>query len=336
MKKDILVSVIVPAYNCEDHIYKCVSSILEQSYRHVEVIVINDGSSDSTGSILSEMKDPRLIVKETLHAGVSQARNTGIDIASGDCIMFVDSDDLVRNDAVSRLLSDLSDEDMLSVCGYERIFIKNGKEKHRFSQFGNIRISGDRDFCEHFRSLSDAGVFLHVWGKLYNADIIRKNRLSFICGYSIGEDVLFNIDYLKHIESFSVFNEPLYIYSSYFRKNSLTGAVNHDRFRTALEVYSGYKCLLEMKEAYDPLNMGSVTGRYFRDCCNHLEQYFFRERMDKARKIIDTGEHDAVLHDGAKMSAGSRLYWSVFRIGSPLVLSYFCGIRKFVKKIVRG
>ena len=106
MKQDILVSVIVPVYNVEEYLGRCVDAILAQSYRNLEIILVDDGAKDSSGRICDEYaeKDPRVRVIHKKNGGLSSARNAGIDIARGDYLEFVDSDDWIEPDAVESLL----------------------------------------------------------------------------------------------------------------------------------------------------------------------------------------------------------------------------------------
>ena len=123
------VSVIVAAYNIEDYIVKCLESIANQTYKNLEVIVVDDGSSDSTGELADEFaeKDNRFIVIHKENGGVSSARNKGIDVASGDFIGFVDGDDTIENDMYEMLVDNAIKYDAdISHCGYK--VIENNKE----------------------------------------------------------------------------------------------------------------------------------------------------------------------------------------------------------------
>ena len=120
-----LVSVIIPAYNIEDYIGRCLDSVLSQTYKNLEIIVIDDGSSDRTGEILDdyEKKNHRMKVIHKENGGVSSARNIGIDRANGDYIGFVDGDDRVNPKLFETLVKLINEENAdIAHCGYQMVF----------------------------------------------------------------------------------------------------------------------------------------------------------------------------------------------------------------------
>ena len=120
-----LVSVIIPAYNIEDYIGRCLDSVLSQTYKNLEILVVDDGSSDCTGEILDdyEKKDQRIRVIHKENGGVSSARNIGIEAATGDYIGFVDGDDLMEPEMYKTLVNLLKEENAdIAHCGYQMVF----------------------------------------------------------------------------------------------------------------------------------------------------------------------------------------------------------------------
>lgn len=118
------ISVIVPVYNCAPYVERCIHSIMAQTHTDLEIICVDDGSTDGSSQLLDKltMEDPRIHVIHQSNAGVSAARNAGIDIATGDLITFVDSDDAIEPDMYEILLPYFSDESVDIVhCGYKRI-----------------------------------------------------------------------------------------------------------------------------------------------------------------------------------------------------------------------
>ena len=138
-----LISIIVPVYNVENYLRKCVDSIINQSYKNLEIILVDDGSTDSSGKICDEysLKDSRIKVIHKKNGGLSDARNAGMEIASGDFWGFVDSDDYIDSDMYSVLLENLlGAEADLSACG--RIFTYDGKEIPEYSENNPVTLSG--------------------------------------------------------------------------------------------------------------------------------------------------------------------------------------------------
>lgn len=207
-----MVSVIVPVYNGENSLHHCIDSILQQSYQDFELVLVDDGSSDRSSLICDEYanKDNRIFVIHKKNAGVSSARNCGIKASNGDYICFVDVDDMIENDYLSTLVnSSLDQQSELVVCGF---FVEeNGLKKDSivFSDEESLRIHRN-----HIFYLSEKHLFSAPWCKLFKSCIIKDNNLFFDEDMSLGEDIVFNFDYLNFCEEIYVINKCLYHYST--------------------------------------------------------------------------------------------------------------------------
>ena len=182
-------SLIIPVYNVENYIEECLNSILNQEYNNFEVIIINDGSTDNTGVICEEFSKKHNFTKvfHQVNAGVSVARNKGIDLASGDYIWFVDGDDLIEKNALVSLDNLLKKYNYdLDVLGFSFNSLTNNKliafEKKEFL----VPVNGDT-FLLHYERLA-------LWTFLYKRTLIVNNNLTFVKGVSVFEDNLFNIE----------------------------------------------------------------------------------------------------------------------------------------------
>lgn len=154
MEKDILVSIIVPVYNVEEYLGRCVDSILGQTYTNLEVILVDDGAKDSSGDICDAYarQDPRVRVIHKENGGLSSARNAGIDIAKGDYLEFVDSDDWIEPDAVESLLSLALEQNVeLVVGGRYDVKAKTGVKKKGLCPVRTEVISGEELVSRIFR-----------------------------------------------------------------------------------------------------------------------------------------------------------------------------------------
>lgn len=221
------VSIILPLYNAEKYIPRCLVSLLSQANVDIEVIAIDDGSTDETHSILSSFqeKDSRLILIHQENQGVSKARNKGIAHAKGEYIAFVDGDDWIHEDMIRRLLeAAVQEKAEVVLCSYIREFLNHSKEKV-FNFKEKEIFEEDRVRVELFRKLiGPVGKELStpdhldslgtVWGKLYQRNIIINNNINFIDLSTIGtnEDSLFNIYYFYHVKRAVFINQPLYHY----------------------------------------------------------------------------------------------------------------------------
>jgi glycosyltransferase EpsH len=214
-----LVSIIVPVYNVEQYLEQCLTSIVEQTYENIEVIIVNDGSNDSSHLIIDQFakKDPRVKFLKQKNSGISTARNSGIQASTGELILFVDSDDWVDNTLVEKLFSYIKKFDLV-VCSYNRAYdyklnprILNIEGKVKSKEFQR-RLVGLLN--EELKDPSQQDSLVTAWGKLYKSKVIKENKLGFISTQEIGtcEDLIFNFQYLENCNEVFILNESLYFY----------------------------------------------------------------------------------------------------------------------------
>lgn len=188
------VSIIIPAYNSEATIARCLESILKQTYKDYECIVINDGSNDNTSKICHQYSasDERVKVVDKDNGGVSSARNAGLDSAIGDWITFIDSDDYIDSCYLEDFARQLCDVDIVFSSSY---IIENGNtievKSNQIDYHGKLEY-GARTLNELYFN----GYTNMPWGKFFKADIIRSNNLYFDSRYQYGEDILFTLSFL--------------------------------------------------------------------------------------------------------------------------------------------
>ncbi len=216
-----LVSIIVPVYNCEQYLNRCIDSILDQSYIGIEVLLLDDGSVDNSGEICDEYakKDKRVRVFHKENTGVSDTRNYGIIEASGEYIQFVDSDDWIEKTMTEDLVNNMKscDSDMV-VCGYVRIT----KYMHRKDKIWDKQgIYSNQDYMKNILNDPTGYYYGVIWNKLYKSSIIKNNHLHFLEKLNLGEDFTFNMQYLRHVKSISTISKRLYIYN-YINTGSLS------------------------------------------------------------------------------------------------------------------
>lgn len=236
-----MVSILVAAYNCEKTILPCLESIAEQSYQDVEVIVVDDGSTDQTGSICKTFSehDPRFRVIHQPNDGLSAARNTGLQAAKGEYITFVDADDLMMPDAVEKLISKTEDGAELVVGSYVEF-----RGRYRNNVVHPNRTWRAEDFVSGFQEID---AFLNFnWGKLYSREIIQRNGLYFDSGLAWGEDHAFNLAYLKNICHVTEISELVYRYRLGGVASSVRYYPNKAQLNLALMKY--YESFFEDRE----------------------------------------------------------------------------------------
>ena len=209
VNKKPLISVIVPVYNTEYFLKKCVISIINQTVNDLQIILIDDGSTDKSGEICDQLAldDKRITVIHQMNWGVSAARNAGLRIASGKYIAFVDSDDILPEDSYANLLRGIK-EDYLAM-GRIQLMSEEG-ELQDSSYFGKNEVSQDEFLKELFleKSLPYLG---YPVDKLYFRNIIEKYCLCFDEKIKLNEDRLFVLTYLTHCKG-AVFSEDIVYY----------------------------------------------------------------------------------------------------------------------------
>ena len=247
-------SIIIPAYNCENHIDHMVQSIQASSFTDWELIIVNDKSTDSTKTVVANLakSDRRItLVNQRQNGGASAARNAGIRKAHGQYIMFLDADDELKPHALATFIKAIEQPQVdLAVSGFTIQAFSGG---HRLSSVNTcLNKLPDQGRDESWRLyilrlLGLDGRLYQVWNKIYRADIIHQHQLTFPVGINFGEDLLFNLNYYAHMTGRIKFiHQPLYIYkqnldSGTFSKSSLIYANRQQNYRTKASLLSWLK-----------------------------------------------------------------------------------------------
>ena len=210
MYKFPIISIIVPVYNAEKHLDKCINSILNQTFRDFELILVNDGSTDNSKVICENYsrKDKRVKVISKKNEGVSIARNKGIDVARGKYIMFADSDDWINRDMMENMFKGIQSVDLV-VCGTNII----SNEKVETSNLVNKLALDKKSTGQCIKYIIDEVQHRCVWNKIYKTQIIKDNNLKFFDDVKCGEDSIFNFMYFEKINSIKVISEAYYNYN---------------------------------------------------------------------------------------------------------------------------
>ena len=214
-----MVSIIVPIYNAEQYLRRCVDSILNQEYTDYELLLVNDGSTDASGDICEEYgdQDPRVIVIQKENTGVSDSRNRALDRARGKYLQFLDSDDWITPDA-TRLFVRAAEEygcDMV-ISDFYRVV------GERLSTKGDIEEEGvltREEFAAHMMENPADFYYGVLWNKLYRRDIVEEHNLRMDTDINWCEDFMFNLEYIRYAKVFYALHAPIYYYVK--RKGSL-------------------------------------------------------------------------------------------------------------------
>lgn len=235
-----LVSIIIPIYNSEKYISRCIESIINQSYKNIEIVCIDDGSSDRSVKIIEDYstKDNRIKVYTQPNSGPSVTRNYGLNVASGEYITFCDSDDYLESNYIHKLVEYIEklDVDIVS-SGYIDI-----------SKYGTIRLndfySGNQILSkQEFIECIFRGVGGTLWGKIFKTEIISKYNLRLNPDIFMCEDMIFVLQYSMQCKSFGVIEENLY---NYYRLNdeSISTKINITYYKNLVEVLKQIEYIL--------------------------------------------------------------------------------------------
>ena len=229
-------SVIIPVYNVENYLHRCINSILVQEYTDLEILLIDNGSTDSSGSICDTYASEysNISVYHIENNGVGSARNFGLAKAQGEFICFVDADDYLVGNLFSDMENQLDSEIDLLVFSYYNSLEKNLSETTRSAKILPIEGKKDRNqFIALFTELFLSDMMYTVWNKIYRREFLEKHRIIFE-HYELGEDVRFNLNVYENVHKVSFSQTCYYVYIS-GRAGSAMGRYNPKRMSYQLE-----------------------------------------------------------------------------------------------------
>ncbi|MBQ8556883.1 MAG: glycosyltransferase family 2 protein [Clostridia bacterium] len=256
MEHQPLISVVIPVWNGAKHIESCLRTVMSQSAADMEIIVVDDGSTDDTWAIISRLaaEDGRIRVIRQENAGVSEARNTALRQCRGRYVRFVDADDALPEGSMEMLVSSMEEQGSdIVFAAYTEVLAGIRSVRNLNGQAETI----DRDaFMRRLERLSNSFYYGVLWNKLFRGDVIRDQALRFDPALSWGEDFCFVMDYLAHCQTYTYITEPVY---DYIRNPQ--GAVIRQFFycfrhpilsmKDRCKVYSAYRRLYQCCGLYD-------------------------------------------------------------------------------------
>lgn len=257
-----LISIIVPIYNREKFLDRCISSIINQTYSNIEVILIDDGSTDNSLQICNSFaaKDSRIKVFSQKNGGVSKARNTGLQVAIGEYILFVDSDDFINLNCVMTYINKLKQNSKLDLIisgmNYYNEMLAYNKSTVLEKEYENLK-SFQNDFYIFLKN----GYFRSPDNKLYKKSIIIQNKITFCENAKFGEDAIFNIEYLYHTSNILVIQDCLYniIEHSGYR---LSNTLNENDFTNLSLLYNHLINYLKSNNCHNENNKKTIYEQY--------------------------------------------------------------------------
>jgi len=308
-----LISVIIPIYNVSEYLERCVNSVQGQSYKNLEIILVDDGSTDGSETICNDLEkhDSRIKVVRQKNLGVASARNAGLDASTGEYISFVDSDDYVHPDFIKYLYSKLIENDCeISICSFV------GTDRWEYSKDINweekVDIYDKRQILNEFYS-DMHGAIIMLWNKLISRKCI--DGIRFDDGY-IHEDEGTTFKFLYNANRIAFCHEVLYFY--YDRRGSITG---NPYSAKRLDILKAYENRIAFYEAHGENALLNRECQYYLSeiLNNYYKVYHFLGKDKVLLKMLkDKYKKIFLSADKTKWSTGRRLLYCVCSV-SPML-----------------
>ncbi len=279
-----LVSIIIPIYNIENYISKCLKSVLNQTYKDIEIILVNDGSTDKSVEIIEKLKNEKCKIYNKENGGLSSARNYGLNQAKGNYIFFLDGDDYLEKDAIENLVFFIKKYDVDIVQG-EATYCY---EKNKVIDKLNIGLIETDKVIEYFR---ENQIKTYVWNKLYKKEILYN--LSFKEGY-VNEDIIFTYEICALQPKIYNINIPIYNYIQ--RSNSIMHQTTLDK---KIRVLKSHDFVIKKCDSNETYKSFALLNKYISciylmvDLKNNKLKYtekdfrYLIDSMNKSKKCID-------------------------------------------------
>ena len=323
------ISVIIPVYNTALYLRRCLDSVIQSTYRHLEIICVNDGSTDESLSILEQYRalDLRVVIVNQINSGVSAARNAGMSRATGEFISFVDSDDWVHPQMFEVLRDSMHEDVCMAVC-----MPKHVDHQEQLEQFESPKKISIPSLREAYKNTT---IRYYVWGRLYRTSMVIGRR--FDTEISLGEDTVFNLMLAGQPGKCTFIEERLYFY--FQRDTSAVHAANWEKYSRMVEQY----IQLAKKENAVPRELiyeDAIKKAFF-----YRYTYMFTDDYPKAAKAAKASVREALsevkkqrLMSNKKIIAYTLMndfpfLYRIYRIaGDPTLLDW----EKEQKKVLRS
>lgn len=328
---DPLVSIVVPIYKVQNYIKKCVDTIINQTYENLEIILVDDGSPDTSGQIAdryAEM-DSRVKVIHKENGGLSDARNAGLEVSKGDYICFIDSDDYIELNLIEKTLEIAlaHDSDVVVFSLYNEVVDKN--EEILLKDSVNINSNDSNSLIS---------VIGYAWNKLYRTSYLKLHNFKFQKGLSLVEDIVFNEKVLTNTKKINYLNIPLYHYLNRSRptlvKQYYTNSFELHKLGFNARKNVIYNLLGSNIKTQQLMAMSYINGIRF--CCSNMFFYInnlqVKEKYNNIKEMLNdelTLEHIQYFKPKNNLD---KLVKIAIVLNSPAILFFMYKLRSFKKK----
>ncbi len=275
-----MISIVVPVYKSERTLHRCVDSLLRQTFRDIEVLLVVDGSPDRSSEICEEyaQADKRVRVLYRHNEGVSQARNRGVENARGEDILFVDSDDYIEANTCARMLAMREETGAdLVIAGFHHWYLGRDVRKRPREE----RLYTKEEFRGVFLDLYEDGFLNMPWNKLYRRELIRE---GFPHDLNLGEDLLFNLSYIRECGKIYVTQELFCNYIQEEKKDTLSTRRRPDKLEIAARLCERTKAFYR-EMAGEDADVSRIHGKFVREFLDEVEGLAFDESLSKMERL---------------------------------------------------
>lgn len=335
-----IISVIIPIYNGESTLEKCVYSILNSKYSNLEIILVNDGSTDKSRELCDNLtkKDFRISVYHLKNGGVSHARNIGISHAKGEYYTFIDCDDYVTENYFLDLYNNIKcNKSDLAVGSIANVY--GSKTTYVYAEECVVDLSvNSKESRRHFLELNQSYLLYGPVNKLYIADYIKNNNIRFPEDMSYGEDLMFNLEYMHYCNLISYSKEPIYYYD-HSNELSLSQKYRVDLFETGLKINQALMYFFKKIDFWGVDESKYIYRRIFDDAYNTIFTLWnpkyslpLRKKLQRIDTILNNKEV-CKSYSIADTTDYSRLYVSLMIKKHSLAIILLMEIRKVLNCI---
>lgn len=274
-----MLSVVVPVYNVEEYIYECIESILNQDIDGVEIIVINDGSTDNSLKIVKSFNDERIRIIDKENGGLSSARNVGLKEAVGEYVIFIDSDDYLKDKSVLAEMYNLAKKNNSDIVAgnFYKKFSESKVEliKFPFDEYNNKTISGKEFLLKYLKEKCYSAI---VCKNMFKLEFLKKEKLCFIEGI-YHEDELFTPLAFKNAEKVTIYNNDFYVYRQ--RAGSIMSSASMNKRVEDIFYISGV-----LLNEFQNIEEGELRALFFQYIAEMILNYSYKNRLKYIPKTI--------------------------------------------------
>lgn len=334
-----LISVIIPLFNNEKYISRCLESIINQTYKKLEIIIVDDGSTDNSSVICSEYekKDDRIKVIHKENGGVSSARNMGLEIAKGDFISFVDSDDWLEIDMYESMLTKLKEEQVDIVrCGFSIDTLEESiGQEFVFSENKKIELKTDR--CQVLELYANVKTHADICFLLIKKEFLDK-ILPFNTRIILGEDLIFAIELMCVIDSIYYYNRNLYHY--YANVNSATRSISNvdNKLKSLINLYPEIVAILEKYNVNDVKLNKTFAKLCFNKIYGLLKTAMYTDKKSDVLDIVfNDFNMDKVINklNNNELSVVKKIFIFLLKKKYKRILFIYCYLIEMILRVKR-